>query len=270
MKNQYEPKLVVIEKIERQTPDVKLFTLRLKNKKDQANFSFVPGQFAEVGLPGFGEGPFGLCSDSREAGKSFQVCIRDVGSLTSQLHKLKKGDLVSFRGPLGNGFTGVSGRNLLLIGGGVGIVPLRTLILEAECKKDSKVQVFYGAGCLEELLFQKEFKLWQKKVDFCVTIDKKCSGWRGHVGLITTLFDDMKVIKDAVVIMCGPPMMYKFVIDKLKEYNIPDHDIFLLFERKMHCGIGVCQHCAIGSKYVCTDGPVFSLEELKDIDPRPY
>ena len=113
--------------------------------------------------------------------------------------------------------------------------------------------------------FKNEYKIWKRSVDLQITLDKKCPTWKGHVGLITTLFDEIEVVRNAIAIICGPPIMYKFVLKKLKEKKFTDSDIYLSLERRMHCGIGVCQHCAIGSKYVCKDGPIFCWEEIKKI-----
>ena len=272
MYNPYQPKIAIIKKIQRQVSEVKLFTLNFKNKRDR--LKFIPGQFVELGVPGFGEAPFAPCSNPQDI--SFQICIRRAGSLTSKLHSLKVNDSVTIRGPFGNGFPnppiGGEDKNLLLVGGGLGIIPLRSLILSAGQRpasrpagKTRKIQIFYGARHTRDLLFKKEFRFWQKSANLCLTLDKKCPGWRGHIGLITTLFDDVKLIPNAIAIVCGPPIMYKFVLKKLKEANFSDTDIYLSLERRMHCGIGVCQHCTIGSKYVCKDGPIFRYDELKKI-----
>ncbi len=268
MRNPYQPKIAIIKKIKLQAAGVKLFTLSFKNKKDQ--LEFTPGQFIEVGVQGFGEAPFAICSSPQEA--DFQVCVRQVGSLTSRLHTLRVKDLITVRGPYGNGFPQIKDKNLLLIAGGLGIIPLRPLILSAvkrpaceQAGRAKKIQIFYGARSIKELLFRDEYKAWQKSVDLARTLDKGASTWKGRVGLITTLFDDIRIIDNAVAIVCGPQIMYKFVIQKLKESKFADTDIFFSLERKMYCGFGVCQHCAIGSKYVCEDGPVFNYDELKNI-----
>ncbi len=260
MKNPYQPKTAIIRKIQPQASEIKLFTLEFKNQKDR--LEFIPGQFIEIGIPNFGEAPFAVCS--RPGDIEWQICVRQAGSLTTKLHTLKVGDMVTLRGPYGNGFPQIKDKNLLLIGGGLGLIPLRPLIL-ASGEKNQKIQVFYGARHTKDLIFKNEYKLWEKSVDLYLTLDKECPGWKGHIGLITTLFDDTKIIENAVAILCGPPVMYKFVLEKLKEANFADSDIFLSLERRMHCGIGVCQHCTIGSKYVCKDGPIFRYDEIKNL-----
>lgn len=271
MFNPYQPCLTTIKDVKLQIPGVKLFTLQSKNE-----FDFSPGQFVEIGLVGFGEAPFALCSSNKEK-KYFQVCIRKIGKLTSALHRLKKDDRVFLRGPYGKGFPEIKEKNLLLIAGGLGIIPLRSVIQTRiwNLKKSEipKTIVLYGAKKSKELLFKNEYKTWQKaKINLYLTLDKPEAKWKGHSGLITNLFDEPSIRKELLIsdspflaFLCGPPIMYRFVLKKLKELEIPEKNIYFSLERRIDCGIGVCQHCAIGTKYVCKDGPVFSWQEIKEI-----
>ena len=285
MRNPYQSKITFIKKIQSQTSEVKLFTLKFKNKKDQ--MKFLPGQFVEIGLPGFGEAPFAICSKSSKqircgsgtqilCRSNFEICVKRAGQLTEKLHDLKVGDPLTVRGPYGNGWpeevktqNTKHKSNLLLIAGGLGIIPFRSLILQT--KKLPATSLFYGAKTYDDLLFKNEYKAWQKYINLHITIDKPDKRWKGNVGLITSLFDkailEPKKLKshNLQALLCGPPMMYKFVLKKLKSLKIPDENIYLSLERRMHCGIGACQHCAIGSKYVCKDGPVFNWAEIKGI-----
>lgn len=261
-------KLAKILEVKKESIDTKLFTISFSDRKEQKRFKFEHGQFMMVGLPGTGESAFDICSSSRDNKKYFQVAIRDVGKVTSKLHSLKKGDMVFVRGPFGRGFPTdvLKKRNLLLIGGGCGTVTFRSIILDylnGLLGKD-KMQVFYGCLNQETTLFKSETTAWRKKIEYDVVLEKPRKGWEGEKGLITALFDSHQILSNAVALVCGPPVMYKFVVQKLKEKNFKDEDIYLSLERRMSCGIGVCQHCAVGSKYVCTDGPVFSLKEIKD------
>jgi NAD(P)H-flavin reductase len=272
MKNFYQPQAVIIKNIKIQTKDVKLFTLRFKKEKDQKNFFFVPGQFIEAGLFGFGEAPFALCSSNLNK-NFFQICVRRVGQLTEKMHKLKIGDEIQIRGPYGQGFLEINNStNLLLIGGGIGLVPLRAVIQTIKDKgqnKNNKIILFYGAKNYNELLFKDEYKEWEKFLDLHIILEKPNSKWKGSIGLITALFNEPELLKtksyQVKAFLCGPPIMYKFVIQKLKELKISDKNIFLSLERRMHCGVGICQHCAINSKYVCKDGPVFNLAEIQEM-----
>ncbi len=268
MKNIYQTKLAKIIDIKKEAEDIKLFTFKFVNKKDQTRLDFTPGQYFILSVLGFGEAPFAY-SSSPEEKDYFQVCIQEKGTLTSGLFKLKKGDKVGIRGPYGNGWPKeiFSKRNLLLVGGGLGLFPLRPLIRSVVLapQKFKKVQIFYGSRCPELLLFKKEYKLWQRYTDLCLTCDRRSRGWKGRVGVITTLFDKVKLVEDPVVLVCGPPIMYKFVIQKLKELKFKDKDVYLSLERRMYCGVGTCQHCVVGGKYVCKDGPVFSYKEIKEM-----
>lgn len=270
MYNFYQSQPVKIIKIKKQSPIVKLFTLQFKDKKLQKDFYWQPGQFVIVGLPGFGEGPFAFCSANQDK-DFFELAIRAVGQLTNKIHQLKEGDQLMIRGPYGRGFPEINKDNVLLVAGGLGIIPLRSLIL-TQIKKGlaDRLTLFYGAKKPEDFLFRNEFKKWQRSgVKLYLTIDKACPGWDGCVGVVTVLFD--KVLASSIEhptssILCGPPIMYKFVLEKLHQYNFKDENIYLSLERRMHCGIGICQHCAIGSKYVCKDGPVFKYSEIKEIE----
>lgn len=265
MINFYKPEIAIIKNVKKETLKVKLFTLVPKSKKISKNFIFKPGQFMEVGLFGFGEAPFAICSSPFEK-NFFQICVRKVGQLTEALHRLNKNNLLTFRGPFGNGFPEIKEKNILLVAGGLGLIPLRPLILSCLKKRFSNIFLFYGAKNPNDFLFKDEFKVWQKAgIKLYLTIDKKCPKWTGNVGVITALFNKVDLPKKTAAVLCGPPVMYKFVIEKLKEKNILDEKIWLSLERKMYCGVGVCQYCAIGSKYVCKDGPIFNYAEIKNI-----
>jgi sulfhydrogenase subunit gamma (sulfur reductase) len=271
MLNPYQTKTAKILKISDQVSGIKLFELGF----DKMNFQLKmdedskinPGQFIILSLPGFGEAPFAPCN---KQGGNLQLCIRAVGKLTNKLHSLKVGDKIGIRGPFGNGWPLVtsSKKNLLIVVGGLGLIPLRTLILGKNqfLGKGAKLQIFYGARHPDEMLFRNEFERWEKNgIDLQLSIDKMCEGWKGCVGVVTKLFDVASVVKDARAFICGPPVMYKFVLEKLKKHGFEDEDIYLSLERRMHCGIGVCQHCGVGSFYTCKHGPVFRYDQIKNV-----
>src|SRR4030042_3269350 len=275
MFNLYETKTAKILKISDHVPGIKLFELGFENMHFQLRCDedarIYPGQFIMLSLPGFGEAPFAPCN---KPGKNLELCIRAIGKLTNRMHILKVGDKIGIRGPFGIGWP-IAGaqvqsskfkvkneekKNLLIVVGGLGLIPLRTLILGKNefLGKDAKIQIFYGAKHPSEMLFRNEYESWQKDgVNLQLSIDKVCEDWKGCVGLVTKLFEVVSVVADARAFVCGPPVMYKAVLEKLKKYGFADEDIYLSFERRMHCGVGVCQHCGIGSHYVCKQGPVF-------------
>ena len=158
-------------------------------------------------------------------------------------------------------------KDLLLIGGGCGFVTMRSFVLDYLAGKlnAGKLNVFYGCANEESLLFRKEYKNWEQKVDLDIILDKPSKKWKGAKGVITGLFNEVQDFSKTVALVVGPPVMYKFVIEELGKRDMKDSDIYLSLERRMYCGIGVCQHCAIGPYYVCKDGPVFSWAQLKGI-----
>jgi len=278
MHNIYLPKIAVIKEITKESADTKLFKLVLKNK--QKEFTYNNGQFLIVGLPGAGEAAFNLCSNPLVSKRYLEISVRKVGRLTNLIHQLKVGDHLFIRGPYGRGwpkFTNLPTNNLLLVGGGCGFIPLRSVVLEIFIKTLRKklanfnIQIFYGCATFDNLLFKKELRQWQQKLNLKIIFDKekvvkKFDSLQCDVGLITKLFDLYPIDNTTTAFLCGPPLMYKFVIEKLKKINVPDQNIYLSLERRMECGDGICQHCASGDLYVCKDGPVFRYDEIKDTE----
>lgn len=267
--NPYQAQAFKIIKIGKEGSNSKLFTIQAPRR-----FRFQAGQFVMVGIPGFGEAPISICSEPRVNLKTFQIGVRVVGLLTSRLHKLKAGDRIYIRGPYGRGFPTelAKKRNLLLVAGGLGLMPLRPVILDicAKRKQCQKVQLFYGAKTMDDLLYRREYASWMKKgIDLNVCLEKPSGKFKLKCpllqGVITILFEKVRLEESPIAFLCGPPIMYKFVIQKLKEQGFKDKNIFLSLERRMDCGVGICQHCAVGSYYTCKDGPVFSLKELNEI-----
>lgn len=277
MKNLYATNSAIITNIENQDTSTKLFTLKSDSREGikcdpGAESKFIkcwwPGQFIILSVAGFGEAAFAICSVPSPCDE-FQVCIKRKGVVTSKIFQLKPGDIISFRGPYGNGFplSKIAGRNILLVAGGIGLAPLRPLIqlITNHPSEFKKVQLISGAREEKLLLFKNEYRNWQKNIDLNITLDKADENWGGYTGLITTLIDKISIYSKPIVIMCGPPVMFLPVIKKLLKYNVEESDIYVTLERRMHCGIGICQHCVlVGGKYVCKDGPVFNYSEIKN------
>ncbi len=259
MKNPYIPKKAKITAITNECEEIKTFRIaRIMNHE--------PGQFIEISVLGIGECPISICSSSA---KHIDLCIRDVGNVTHAMHNLKKGDSVFIRGPYGHGYPikGMEGKNLIVIGGGTGTAPLRAVLehIEKNRKKYREIQVFLGFRSPDSILFKSDMERWKSIFDLNITVDKADKKWKGPVGVVTNLLDNASLNKDADVITCGPPIMIKFAIESLKKKGFNDSQIYVSLERLMHCGIGKCGHCMIGSKYACKDGPVFRHEQVKDI-----
>jgi len=269
MINTYQPKEAIITEIKKLSADTKLFGLRFSSAQDRKNFNFDFGQFIILSLLGFGEIPLGIAS-STEQKENFEVAVRKAGTVTSGIFKLKLGDKVGIRGPYGRGIKieNLRYKNIALIAGGIGLAPLRSIIqyISWHRKEFGRTSLIYGARNKYELLFADEYKTWQKSIDLYPTVDENIGNWDGHVGLVTDVCNPETLkCEEAVAIICGPPVMYKSTVEKLKELGFQDKDIYLLMERKMKCGVGKCQHCVCDGKYVCQDGPVFTFEKAKEI-----
>ena len=269
MNNIYQPQSAKIIAVSQESVDTKMFKFKFIDSRLQKRFAFLPGQFLQIGLTGWGECPISICSSSYDANSFFELAIRGVGALTNKLNALKVGDEVQVRGPFGNGFDveKIADAPLVLIGGGCGFVPLRPLIIDGlagRIKKD-KLQIFYG--CLNEntLLFKRQYSNWNRGSELGVILEKPSKDWAGEKGMITDLIKKREISSKSKVVMVGPPVMYRFIIKELLAKKIKPGNIWLSLERKMYCGMGVCQHCAIGPYYVCKDGPVFTYAQLKDL-----
>jgi len=267
-KSSYLPFKMKVTKIRGLAPTVKALTLEFTDKKDAKVFKFVAGQFVIVSVLGFGESVLTITSAPYDLPK-FEVAVRSVGNNTRAIHRLENGDVVTVRGPYGNGFDfeKMSGKEVLVIAGGIGLAPLHSLVhtIEKDPLLIGNLKVMVGAKTAEDLIFKDSLKKWQSLEDFIevyLTIDKKDKDWRGSTGLVSNLIDKANVEKDAIAFICGPPVMFKPVIEKLEKYGLRDSNIYLMLERRMKCGIGKCQHCTCGDKYVCKDGPTFSWEEI--------
>ncbi len=245
----------------------KLFEISLEGAE---RLDHEPGQFIMLSLCGVGEIPISVSSSPTNISGSFEICVRAVGKVTNALHKLEAGDEVGIRGPFGKGFPIriFEGNDLLIVAGGLGIAPLRSLIKYVlDNRRDfGKVHILLGCKSPGDILFFDEIEQWNKRMDvhYECTVDRGVPEWQGHVGLITTLIPGVDIEPERTfAVVVGPPVMYKFVIKELLAKNIPGRQILVSFERHMKCGLGKCGHCQIQHLYACQDGPVFNYEEIK-------
>jgi len=265
-KELYFPTLAEITEVKQFTDKEKWYRLSLL---DGSNLGHSPGQFVEVSIFGAGEAPISITSAPNSYG-SFELCIREVGMLTEMIHKLKAGDKLGIRGPFGQGFdvNEFYGKDILIIGGGIGIVPLRSLInYILDHRQDfGRLIITYVARNSQELLFPEELGQWQSNhdVEFHQTVDYGDENWKGNVGVITTLIPPLDLdLKNTIACITGPPIMYKFVLLTLQSIGLPEDNIYMSLERRMKCGVGKCGHCQINHSYVCQDGPVYHYPDLK-------
>lgn len=273
MLNPFQTQDAVVVNVRQQTPGIKSFRFRLKSGKDLV---YSPGQFFVFSLPGYGESVF-VPTEVQYTKNIYDIAVQKVGNVTAQFHKLKTGDTFGIRGPYGNGFDlkKLMNRSILLVAGGLGIVPLRSLLsylTKRYCRTfPHSIQLFYGARSYQNIIFRNEIPAWKKCLKLEVTLSDPypdtAKGWRSHAGLVTTLFKKVEVLRGGVAILCGPPVMFNSVVPELMKLGYPPEDIYLSLERRMECaGMGTCQHCGIGPYYVCKDGPVFTYAQLKDIN----
>ncbi|MHA1594117.1 MAG: FAD/NAD(P)-binding protein [Candidatus Baldrarchaeia archaeon] len=276
MANPYVPHPAVIKEIKTETRDTKTFRLEFLDENVKKAYQFKPGQFNMVGVFGVGEAPFSITSNPDEK-EYFEHTIRAVGNVTNTIHKLKEGDILWVRGPYGRPWPieEAKGKNILIVAGGLGLAPLRPVIYYIANHRDEfgYVEVLYGARTPLDMLYRSEMDEWRKIKDFTLrlTVDMVPEGveWEHRVGVVTVLFEEMDSRpENTVVMVCGPEIMMHFVVKGLVERGFAKNQIYLSMERRMHCGIGKCGHCQIGSKFVCRDGPVFTFEEVEPLPDK--
>jgi sulfhydrogenase subunit gamma (sulfur reductase) len=262
-----------ITNVIRLTEMEKLFHVRIIDPVERERFTFLPGQFVMLEVPGYGEAPISISSSTSNKG-FLELCIRKAGTVTNALHRAQRGAKVGIRGPFGTHFPlqQMKGNSILLIAGGLGLAPLRAPIYYVtENRTEFKsVHILYGTKSPDQLLFDYQYESWRRidDVNMEIIVEQADESWKGPVGLITKLLDHVEVDPHATyAIVCGPPVMFKFVCQRLNEMGIPMDRMFVSLERRMHCGMGKCCRCNVGSTYTCTDGPVFdywSVINLKE------
>jgi NAD(P)H-flavin reductase len=268
--NLYEPEPMRIVRRYDLINDVRFFQVRALEMDKALSLNYLPGQFMIVSVPGIGEAPFSISSTPSRPGL-LEFGIRRVGIMTNELFKLKENATLGVRGPYGNGFPigKFEKHDLIIVVGGLGAVPLRSLLYYVLDNRDrfGKVTFMYGGRTPDEMLFLRELLELRERDDLnCLLAVERDPDktWTGSFGMVTALFKYLKNVdaENTYGLVCGPPVMYKYVIDELLKLKIPKHQILMTLERRMKCGVGKCGHCAIGSIYTCIDGPVFSYWDM--------
>ncbi|HRR41653.1 MAG TPA: FAD/NAD(P)-binding protein [Syntrophales bacterium] len=278
MQNPYVPYPVEVIKIvtEVDTKDIKTFRLAFVNKEDEESFKYLPGQFAELSIFGKGESPIGIASSPTNPGY-IEFTVQKAGVVTTALHEMEEGTMMGVRGPLGNSWPieYLEGKNIVVVGGGFAFTTLRALIQymlnDSNRKRFGKITTIYGARTPGLLLYKDELEAWSKRDDMelHVTVDKGDETWKGREGFVPTVCKEVAPsAEDAVTVICGPPIMIRFTLPVFFELGFSKENIYTSLEMRMKCGIGKCGRCNVGSKYVCKDGPVFSLAELDRLTPE--
>ncbi|MFP4025662.1 MAG: FAD/NAD(P)-binding protein [Thiohalospira sp.] len=263
--NIYKPIKAKLLEVITESPTIKTFVL-----EPELDFSFKTGEFIELTVDGIGEAPFTPSSSPLET-KKIEVTVMKTGYVTEYLHNMKAGEILGIRGPFGRGYPveKFHDKEILVLGGGCGFAPIRSLLynLMAISDKLRKVTLCYGSKTPDECIYKPYVDELKNTPKFEVlrTVDEPDESWEESVGVATVLLDKVKVdIKNSVAVVCGPPVMMKFGTHKLLEMGYPEHDIYLSMEKNMSCGLGKCGHCMMGKYFVCKDGPVFTYDEIKD------
>lgn len=264
--NPYNPSQAELISVIEESATIKTFVF----KNTDGGFSFATGQFIELYVPGVGEAPF-TPSSNPAVKEQFEISIMKVGKVTGVLHSLEKGTLLGIRGPFGKGYPldVFKGKEVYIIGGGVGLAPLRSLIFSLLNEKDDykKIVLRYGARTPKDIIYKKLLEEWKATsgIDIKLTVDVVDAGWTGNRGVVTTILNKNDVaIANAVAVVCGPPIMMKFATFKLIELGFRDDQIYLSMEKNMSCGFGKCGHCRVGTLYCCKDGPVLTYARIKN------
>ncbi|MEG0750739.1 MAG: FAD/NAD(P)-binding protein [Oscillospiraceae bacterium] len=262
------PEVCRITDIKQETPDVKTF--RIQTKDGSKPFSPLPGQLGMISLLGTGEAMFSITAQGKDY---IESSIKKCGKLTDALHDISVGQTVGVRGPYGNHFPidELKGKNILFIGGGIGLAPLRSFIRHALENRDDygNLDILYGARTYDDLVFKEDlFKNWcdLPKTQLHVTVDRGTPEWTGNVGFVPPYLAECAFSpKDCAAVLCGPPIMIKMCLEALSSMGFSDEQIITTLEMKMQCGVGKCGRCNLAGKFVCLDGPVFTLAQLREL-----
>lgn len=270
--NPYRPELATVREIIQETAGIRTLRVTLDDAVKMRGFSFQPGQVGQLSVFGVGESTF-VINSPPSCREYLQFSIMRVGEVTRRLHQLNVGDQLGVRAPLGSAFPveEMRGKHILFIAGGIGMAPLRTLLLTLleERERYGEITLIYGARSPGDLCYRYEFEDWKARgAELVLTVDQEFPGWTERVGFVpTVLSEESPSPHNRIAVVCGPPIMIKFVLFGLKELEFEDHQIFTTLEKRMKCGIGICGRCNIGSKYVCVDGPVFNFDQLRHMVP---
>jgi NAD(P)H-flavin reductase len=263
------PSTYKVQRFIKETHDT--FTIELKSLESRNGFSFEPGQFNMIYIFGVGEIPISISGDPNKSGLLVHT-TRAVGTVTKEMAKLKKDDIVGIRGPFGRPWPvkEAIGNDVLLIAGGIGLAPLRPVIYHVLSNREyyGRIILLYGARTPQDILYKKELEKLKSRldIDIIVTVDRAVKNWTGNVGVVTTLiprapFDPL----NTTAMICGPEIMMRYTIVELLKRGLPKDSIYVSMERNMKCGVGFCGHCQYGTEFVCKDGPVFNYKEIEHL-----
>lgn len=272
--NPYKPMPATVAEVIQETGNIKTLRVILDEAGAMQAFSYEPGQVGQLSVFGAGESTFVINSPPSQK-DYLQFSVMQAGEVTAAIHRLSPGDKVGVRAPLGNYFPYESwqGKDVFFVGGGIGMAPIRTIMLHLlERKADyGKISLLYGARTPRDMAFSYELEDWLRRPDLDCTlcIDAPFEGWEHKVGLIPNVLLELNPDPaNCVAVLCGPPIMIKFTVQALQKLNFAPENIVTTLEKRMKCGIGICGRCNIGGRYVCVDGPVFTWKELQELPPE--
>ncbi len=272
--NPYKPMAATVREVIQETGNIRTLRVVLDEPEAMQNFHYEPGQVGQLSVFGAGESTFVINSPPSQR-EYLQFSVMQAGEVTSAIHRLSVGDRVGVRAPLGNFFpyTDWKGKNIFFVGGGIGMAPIRTIMLHLlEHRADyGRISLLYGAKSPRDMAYSYETEDWLKREDLDCTlcIDNPYEGWPHRVGLIPNVLKELNPSPDnCVAVLCGPPIMIRFTVQALEGLNFAPENIVTTLEKRMKCGIGICGRCNIGSHYVCIDGPVFTWKQLQDLPPE--
>lgn len=265
------PTLATIVGIREESSNTRTYTLQIDDPDQRCRYRFRPGQFNMIYAFGVGEAAISISSDPA-ATEQLSHTIRQVGSVTRALARMRVGDRLGLRGPFGNGWPldQCKGRDIVIVAGGIGLAPLRPLIYSVLANREryGRVILVYGGRSPADLLFRDELEAWRENPDFdlLVSVDYAIEEWHGPVGVVTDLIKRLRLRPERTSVMvCGPRIMNRFVTWQILRLRMPEDQLFVSLERNMRCGVGRCGHCQYGPKFVCKDGPVFSYASIRNI-----
>lgn len=263
------PRIFRVRRIANETADT--FTFDLEHTDGRTEFPFAAGQFNMLYLPGTGEIPVSISGDPGKPGLLTHT-VRTVGTVTKEMRKLRRGDEIGVRGPLGTGWPveAAEGNDLVVVAGGIGLAPLRSVLYLAMVQRErfGRVILLFGTRTPADIPFQRELEKWRGRLDLevLVTVDRATPSWRGNVGVVTTLIPKASFDpSQTTAFICGPEVMMRFTALELGIRGVPEENIYISMERNMKCGIGLCGHCQFGPFFICKDGPVFRLDHIKNL-----
>lgn len=273
MQNIYQPDLMEVVSVRQQTNDVKSARIRFADSDRNNDFAFRVGQFGIFSAFGYGESPFNICSSSHQR-ETIEFCFRRTGRVTEALWQIEPGDTIGFRGPYGSSYPMEQwqGKNLIFIAGGIAMPPIRCAILDAlaDREKYGEITIVYGARTVADLVYPDELDAWSQQdgvqVITCVDPGGQTDDFKGEVGFVPQVVERAELSADnAVALVIGPPVMIRYTLPILANMGMADTDIYTSLENRMKCGVGKCGRCNCGPAYVCKDGPVFNLAQLKEL-----